>query len=80
MNQGNVSRRWTINLFDSRNTSFENYDENPSYSQIKEKCIQLSKLYHKIILENNNGFEEFENGEMVSWSYPNGCGQIKFNS
>lgn len=75
-----INKKWILNIFDSHNTSFENYSDNPDYFAVKDRCIDSSKRYNKIILENDNGWETFENGKITEWSYPNGCGQIKINS
>ena len=74
-----IQKYWTINIFDSHNTSFSNYDTRADYFAVKTRCVNASKMYHHIILENNNGWEQFENGKITEWSYPNGCGQIKIN-
>ena len=72
---------YILRLWDSKNTCFTESLKVINYFLAKEKAIQLSRAYKKITLENKKGaFEEFENGEMTSWSYPNGLGQIKINS
>lgn len=46
----------------------------------KKDAIATAKMFPHCKVEDKNGaFEDFENGELVSWSYPNGLGQIKIN-
>ena len=76
----NIELGFNIEYFDSHNTSFTDSFSNISYSKVKEYAIQKCKDYYKIIISSNYGWEEYEKGKLTSWSYPNGCGQIKINS
>jgi len=75
-----LEKSYDVNYFDSHNTSFKRKYFNWNYQKVKDHAKEMCRKYYKIVIENNNGFEEFQKGEMISWSYPNGCGQIKINS
>lgn len=70
--------KYIVELFETRNTSFSiNTDS-------IEMAHKIAKYHDKYIIHDSEGrWEEFEKkeGEIpVSWSYPNGLGQIKINS
>ena len=71
-------KKVNVECFDSRNTSMTEYAIETH--SIRDLGIAWSKKYFKVILSNMTGWEEYEKGELTSWSYPNGCGQIKINS
>jgi hypothetical protein len=67
-----------VECFDTHNTAFTKYGIETH--SIRDYGKTYSNKYHHIIISNMNGWEEYEKGDFVSWSYPNGCGQIKINS
>lgn len=69
-----------IQKFKDHNSCILDRREIKGLSSISKLGKELSKLYHHIIIENGNGWEEYENEKLVSWSFPNGCGMIKINS
>jgi len=69
-----------IKKFEDHNSCILDRRELKGISSIAKLGKELSKHYHHIVLENDNGWEEYEKEELVSWSYPNGCGMIKINS
>jgi len=71
---------YTFQLFDSRNTFRESKEQFSTWREAHDNAVDMCRYYHHVIVNNKVGFEEFEKGERVSWSYPNGCGQIKANS
>ncbi len=72
----------TINIkkFVDSNSCISDERDVSGIRDISKLGRELSKNYHHIIVESNNGWEEYERGELVGWSYPNGCGMIKINS
>ena len=72
-------KKVNVECFDSRNTSTTKYGiETHSTRDLGRDWSK--KYYHHVIISNMTGWEEYEKGVLVSWSYPNGCGQIKINS
>jgi hypothetical protein len=74
-------KTYTFQVFDSRNTCQEVDVECSRETLASERARLLSlKGFGKVIVNNVSGFEEYEQGKLTSWSYPNGLGQIKLNS
>ena len=69
-----------LQKFEDHNSCILDKREVKGITSISKLGKELSKLYHHIIIENESGWEEYEKEELVSWSYPNGCGMIKINS
>ena len=73
--------KYIIEYFDSRNTSFSKPSNIAPFQSVMELGKSLSKNWYKVVINNvGEGWEEYEQGQLTSWSYPNGCGQIKINS
>ena len=74
---------YNIEIFDSHNTSIncQMYCKNEREATAKAKRLSLTNEY-KVIAHNdsNTAFEQYEQGELTEWTYPNGLGQIKANS
>ena len=61
----------TLQIFDSKNTTYTDSFEGTKRQAI-ETAIKKSFDFYKVILQIGNKWNEYENGELVSWSYPNG--------
>ena len=74
-------KTYTFQIFDSKNSCIKESKEFKREIQASNEAQSRSlKGFGKIIVTSDLGFEEFEKGILVSWSYPNGLGQIKINS
>ena len=67
--QGN-KKMITIEKFDSKNTATTE-ELKCMKKQAIETAINISFNYCKVILQIGSKWNEHENGELVSWSYPN---------
>jgi len=60
-----------LHKFDSKNTS-----TTEELKTTKAKAIEIAKKislnFYKVILQEDENWNEYENGERVAWSYPNG--------
>lgn len=66
-----MTRRYTIDRFDSRNTSTRRAEAFVSSASARKEARRLSMLaaYHHIVLTDERGqWVEYEKGEQVSWS------------
>lgn len=75
-----------MEVFDSRNTCIPQDLSRAIIHNTEKSFISNAKMtskkqgVHKVILYIDGLWEEYENGSLTSWSYPNGLGQIKINS
>ena len=65
-------KRYKLNIFDSKNTAIKKDYVTYNHRLARDKAMKLSTAYNKIVLEYNNEFEEYQDGRLTAWSYPNG--------
>ena len=79
-------KKVSMEVFDSRNTAIPQDLSRAIIHNTRNSFIGNAKMtskksgVYKVILYIDGLFEEYEKGQLVSWSYPNGLGQIKMNS
>ena len=87
MNIKTDERRFSFERFEERNVSTTDavLFMSSAVAQERAKQVSLRPVVHHVIVSTTagdtvQGFEEYERGELVSWSYQNGLGFIKANS
>lgn len=65
-------KHYTLNIFDSSNTAIKKEYITYNHRLARDKAMRLSTAYPKIILGYNNEWDEYQDGKLVSWSYPTG--------
>jgi hypothetical protein len=63
----------TLELFDTRNTSTATTAVSVAGARKYAKQFTKNGKYYRVTVRDKNGYEEYQKGEIVSWSYPHGC-------
>ena len=73
-------KTYTFQVFDSKNTATKHNEEFSRVISASYAAKVKSRYgFGKVVVNNDIGFEEYERGQLTSWSYPSGMGQIKIN-
>ena len=68
-------KRYTFELFDTRNTARMNEQDMESIAHASMYAKILSRKYHHVVVALAGAWEEWTAGELTSWSVPNGLGK-----
>lgn len=63
----------TLQLFDTRNTCTTTSAVGVKGARKYAKRFTANGKYHHVVVRNGSDYEEYQNGDIVAWSYPHGC-------
>lgn len=63
----------TLELFDTRNTSTTTNSVGVVGARKYARQFTKNGKYYRIMVRTDKAYEEYQDGKLVSWSYPTGC-------